>query len=240
MKTSFVCSSLALLLSLAVVPSAMAKKGNLETFEQKLGYTIGVDFGTSMKENIPELDLDALMAGLEDAFNGKEIVLSDEDRESIRQESMKRMQEKARARWQEQLEANLAKGTAFLEKNGKKKGVATTDSGLQYEVLKKGKGDAPGPKDKVTVHYSGTLLDGTEFDSSYARNEPVTFPLNSVIPGWTEGLQLMKPGAKYKLYIPAKLAYGPRGTQNGAIGPNETLVFEVELLEVEKADVAAK
>ncbi|GAB4179210.1 MAG: hypothetical protein Fur0032_19830 [Terrimicrobiaceae bacterium] len=125
----------------------------------------------------------------------------------------------------------LEKGKAFLEENAKKPEVETTESGLQIQHLKVGEGKSPEATDVVRVHYRGTLLDGTEFDSSYSRNAPVEFPLNRVIPGWTEGLQLMKTGGKAKLFIPSDLAYGARGA-GGAIGPNETLIFEVELLEV--------
>ncbi len=125
----------------------------------------------------------------------------------------------------------LEKGKQFLTENGKKEGVKTTDSGLQYKVLTEGKGKSPKATDTVLVHYRGTLLDGTEFDSSYKRNKPIEFPLNGVIPGWTEGVQLMQEGAKYRFFIPSELAYGPSGA-GGAIGPNETLIFEVELLEV--------
>jgi FKBP-type peptidyl-prolyl cis-trans isomerase len=123
------------------------------------------------------------------------------------------------------------KGEAFLQENAKKEGVKTTASGLQYEVLTEGTGKKPGPTDTVRVHYRGTLLDGTEFDSSYKRGEPVSFRLNQVIPGWTEGLQLMSEGSTYRLFIPSNLAYGPRGA-GGVIGPDETLIFEVELLAV--------
>ncbi len=127
-----------------------------------------------------------------------------------------------------------AAGAAYLAENQKKEGVKVTPSGLQYEVLTEGKADGktPAATDTVEVHYKGTLIDGTEFDSSYKGGQPATFPLNRVIPGWTEGVQLMKEGAKYRFVIPSALAYGPRGTPDGSIGPNETLVFEVELLEV--------
>ncbi|MDR3405448.1 MAG: FKBP-type peptidyl-prolyl cis-trans isomerase [Chthoniobacter sp.] len=125
------------------------------------------------------------------------------------------------------------KGEAFLKENGSKEGVKTTSSGLQYKITKEGTGKSPKATDNVLVHYRGTLLDGTEFDSSYKRNEPIAFPLNRVIPGWTEGLQLLKEGGKAILYIPSNLAYGPSGTPGGPIGPNETLIFEVELLKVQ-------
>jgi FKBP-type peptidyl-prolyl cis-trans isomerase FkpA len=131
-------------------------------------------------------------------------------------------------------EKNIEAGLAYLEENGKREGVVTTDSGLQYEVLTEGEGASPAATDVVKVHYRGTLLDGTEFDSSYKRGEPAEFPLNRVIAGWTEGVQLMKEGAKYRFHIPSELAYGQRST--GAITPNSTLVFDVELLEVVKPE----
>ena len=124
------------------------------------------------------------------------------------------------------------KGEEFLKENATKEGVKTLPSGLQYKVVKEGEGKSPKATDTVSVHYKGTLINGTEFDSSYKRNEPAEFPVNRVIPGWTEALQLMKEGSKWMLYIPAKLAYGERGTPGGPIGPNETLIFEVELLKV--------
>jgi FKBP-type peptidyl-prolyl cis-trans isomerase len=127
---------------------------------------------------------------------------------------------------------NSEKGEAFLAENAKKEGVKTTASGLQYKVLKEGSGMSPQKTDTVAVHYRGTLLDGTEFDSSIKRGQPAEFPLNRVIPGWTEGVQLMKVGAKYQFTIPSKLAYGERGTPGGPIPPNSTLIFEVELLAI--------
>ena len=129
-------------------------------------------------------------------------------------------------------ETDLEKGEAFLKENAKKEGVKTTASGLQYKVLKEGDGKTPKATDTVSVHYKGTLLDGTEFDSSYKRGEPAEFPLNRVIPGWTEGVQLMKEGAKYQFTIPSKIAYGERGTPGGPIPPNAALIFEVELIKV--------
>ena len=129
-------------------------------------------------------------------------------------------------------ESDLEKGEAFLKENAKKEGVKTTASGLQYKVLKEGEGKSPKATDTVKVHYKGTLIDGTEFDSSYKRGEPIEFPLNGVIPGWTEGVQLMKEGAKYQFTIPSKLGYGVRGTPGGPIPSNATLIFEVELIQV--------
>lgn len=129
-------------------------------------------------------------------------------------------------------QVNEEYGKAFLDSNGRRQGVVTTPSGLQYEVLTEGKGDKPAATDTVTVHYTGTLLDGSVFDSSVERGEPATFPLSAVIPGWTEGVQLMSKGAKYRFYIPSDLAYGMQGTPGGPIGPNATLIFDVELLEI--------
>lgn len=129
-------------------------------------------------------------------------------------------------------QSSLEKGQQFLQENAKKEGVKTTPSGLQYLVLTEGSGKSPKATDTVLVHYKGTLLNGTEFDSSYKRNQPISFPLNQVIPGWTEGVQLMKEGAKYRFFIPSNLAYGPRGA-GGVIGPDETLIFDVELLKVQ-------
>jgi FKBP-type peptidyl-prolyl cis-trans isomerase FklB len=158
--------------------------------------------------------------------------------EATRQ-ALTELQQQAAASAKQQREGqarkNLAEGTAFLAENAEKEGVKTLPSGLQYRVLSEGKGDPPAATDAVTVHYRGTLVDGSEFDSSYGRGEPATFPLDRVIPGWTEGLQLMRPGAKYRLFVPPELAYGERGS-GAKIGPHSTLVFEVELLSVQPAE----
>ena len=211
-----------------------ADASGLATDAEKFGYAIGVDIGKSLSPVKDDVDVDALVDGIEETLAGKEPRLDDAAREKVKSEISGKLQQK-------QMEQRLAKageakeaGAKFLAENGKREGVKTTASGLQYEVLSEGSGASPKKEDKVTVHYRGTLIDGTEFDSSIARGQPVTFPLGNVIPGWTEGLQLMKPGAKYKLYIPANLGYGERGA-GAKIGPNETLIFEVELIGVEKA-----
>ena len=147
----------------------------------------------------------------------------------------KRRIEKRNAERAEQANANLSEGQAFLEQNAAKDGVETTESGLQYQIVEQGEGDAPAATDTVVVHYTGTLLDGTEFDSSHKRGQPATFKLNGVIKGWTEGLQKIKPGGKAKLFIPPDLAYGERGA-GAMIGPNQTLIFDVELIEVKKTE----
>ncbi|HUR40895.1 MAG TPA: FKBP-type peptidyl-prolyl cis-trans isomerase [Verrucomicrobiae bacterium] len=207
----------------------------LTTDPQKFGYSIGVDIGTSLKQVKGEVDLDALVAGLRETMDGKEPRLTDEVREQVKADITRKLQQKQMEDRVAKAAAAKATGEKFLADNAKREGVKTTASGLQYETLTEGTGAAPKTSDKVKVHYKGTLIDGTEFDSSYSRGQPVEFPLGNVIPGWTEGLQLMKVGGKSKLYIPSNLAYGERGAGQ-KIGPNETLIFEVELLDIEKID----
>lgn len=210
--------------------SAPAK---LDTDAQKFGYAIGIDLGTSLKPVAEEVDIAALKAGLDDAFAGRPAKLDEAAREAIKNTVAQNLQNKQLAERAKAASAAKERGEQFLADNAKREGVITTASGLQYEVLRAGEGPSPSATDEVTVHYRGTLIDGTEFDSSYARGEPVTFPLSNVIAGWTEGVQLMSPGAKFKFFIPSELAYGERGA-GSRIGPNETLIFEVELLEVKK------
>lgn len=212
------------------VPS-ITKAEELTTDAQKFGYAIGVDLAKSLQPVKDDVDIKALEAGLDTVFTGGTSVLDDKTREEIKNTVAQKLQKK-------QLEERTAaagkakeEGEKFLAENAKKSGVKTTASGLQYEVLTEGKGDSPKASDTVTVHYKGTLISGETFDSSYDRGQPVSFPLQNVIPGWTEGLQLMKPGAKYKFVIPSNLAYGERGA-GIKIGPNATLVFEVELLSI--------
>ncbi len=212
---------------------AAAAPASLDTDAQTFGYAIGVDLGQSLQPVKGDVDIGALTAGLDDAFAGTTPKLDDAAREEIKNSVARKMQERQQAERAEQAAKAQQEGEAFLAENAKREGVKTTESGLQYEVLTEGKGEKPTAEDRVTVHYKGTLINGEEFDSSYARGQPVTFPLSNVIPGWTEGVQLMTPGSKYKFVIPSKLAYGERGA-GVKIGPNETLVFEVELISIEK------
>jgi len=209
----------------------------LETDSQKFGYAIGVDLGKSLQPVKQDVDITALKAGLDDVFSGTEPKLDDAAREEVKNTVAKKMQERQMQERLAQAEKATAEGEKFLAENKAKEGVKTTESGLQYEVLTEGKGAKPTAQDRVTVHYKGTLINGETFDSSYDRGQPVTFPLANVIPGWTEGVQLMSPGAKYRFVIPSALAYGERGA-GVKIGPNETLIFEVELISMEKGDGA--
>ncbi len=195
------------------------------TPEQKVSYGIGHNFGTNLgRQPGVTIDREALRAGIEDGLAGAKPKLDEKDLQA----AFAVVQQKAEAATAELAKANLVKANEYLEQNKKKFGVKTTASGLQYEVIKSGKGPKPKATDKVEVHYHGTLPDGTVFDSSVQRGAPVQFPVTGVIPGWTEALQLMSVGDKWRLTIPPGLAYGPRA--NGKIPPNSALVFEVELL----------
>jgi len=204
----------------------------LNTDEQKLGYIIGMDIGKSLREQGTTVDLDALIDAISATYKGEDLAMTAEEAAAIRQEYVQKMQAAQQAESTAAGASNLAEGQKFLADNKGKEGVQTTASGLQYKVLTMGDGAKPVATDTVKVHYSGKLLDGTEFDSSYARNEPISFALNRVIPGWTEGVQLMPIGSKFVFYIAPELGYGEGG--GGPIPPNSTLVFEVELLDIEK------
>ena len=203
---------------------------SLDSEIAKVSYGIGANIGSRFGDDLP-LDVDAFSAGVRDALAGGELKMSDEEimttLQNFQQKQMAARQEQAQA----ESEVNKKAAEEFLAKNAKEEGVITTESGLQYKIIEKGEGESPSAEDKVEVHYEGTLLDGTVFDSSYKRNETVTFPVNGVIPGWTEALQLMKVGAKWTLYIPPELAYGAGGAGQ-MIGPNSALVFDVELVDI--------
>jgi FKBP-type peptidyl-prolyl cis-trans isomerase len=205
-----------------------SSKVDLKSEAAKLGYTFGAQIASDMKRQGLDKDVstDAMFAAFKDVFAGVEPRLSMEEMQG----AQAAYQQKQQAKYQAQLEENKAKGSAFLAKNAKKKGVKTTASGLQYEVLRAGKGKQPTATDSIKVHYLGTLIDGTKFDSSYDRGAPATFGVSGVIPGFSEGLQLMQEGAKYRLTIPSDIAYGEQGP--ASIGPNQALIFEVELIEV--------
>jgi FKBP-type peptidyl-prolyl cis-trans isomerase FkpA/FKBP-type peptidyl-prolyl cis-trans isomerase FklB len=208
----------------------------LETLEQKVSYLIGQNIGKSMKQNGIVLDNDILMVALNDVKTDVPARISEEDAGKIMQEFQQKMMAKKEEETKKLSETNKVEGEKFLTENKAKEGVQVTASGLQYKVISAGTGVKPSATDTVKVHYTGKLVNGTVFDSSVKRGEPVEFPVNGVIPGWTEALQLMPQGSKWELYIPSDLAYGPAGNQG--IPPASTLIFEVELLEV-KAPAAA-
>lgn len=207
----------------------------LDTETKQFSYVVGMDVGKSLKNLGAEIDLDVVVRAIRDVVEGGDVLLSEPQANEIKQAFFQKRQQQAAEEAQAKAEENRAKGQEFLAENAQREGVETTASGLQYEVVEEGEGPKPDANDRVTVHYTGTLIDGTVFDSSRERGQPATFALNQVIPGWTEGLQLMSEGARYKFYIPADLAYGDRGAGN-VIEPGSTLIFDVELQDVEKAD----
>jgi len=199
--------------------------------KEKLSYSIGMDIGGNLKRQSVEVDPDLLAKGVKDSYGGgKTLLTEDEARLAITTFQKAHMAKKAET-MRILAEKNKADGEKFLAENARKEGVKTLPSGLQYKEIAPGTGKSPKTTDTVTTHYKGTLIDGTEFDSSYKRGQPATFPVSGVIPGWTEALQLMKEGAKWQLFVPSNLAYGEQGAGR-EIGPNATLVFEVELISV--------
>lgn len=204
----------------------------LNTLNQRLSYIVGENMATQLKNDGIALDTDALVLAVTDVLAGNESRLSEADKRSTVEEIQKISQAKQHAAQAEQSEKNSAEGKVYLAENGKKEGVVTTETGLQYKSLVAGDGAQPTASDTVKVHYKGSLIDGTVFDSSYDRGEPAVFPVTGVIAGWVEALQLMKVGEKLELVIPSDLAYGPSGSGQ-AIGPDATLIFEVELIGIE-------
>ena len=210
-----------------------ASKLGLDTEKEKFSYSIGMEIGENL--SFSELDLipDLVAEGLKNSLENKGLLLSKEEAQRIRVDFQEKLIREKEKRKQELARKNQKAGQEFLSKNKQKPGVKTTSSGLQYKILQEGSGASPALEDTVTVHYKGTLLDGSVFDSSYKRGEPATFPLKGIIPGWQQALTMMKTGGKWKLFLPPKLAYGSR--QAGQmIEPNSTLIFEVELLSVDK------
>ncbi len=203
----------------------------LESSVDSVSYSIGVDIGKSMRAQELEMNEKALFEGWSSSYQGKDLKLTEDEMLSVLKAFQTEMQEKSRIRANAQAEKNLKEGEDFLAENGKRDSVITTESGLQYKIIQQGDGPIPKSTDKVSVHYRGTLINGEEFDSSYNRGKPATFPVTGVIKGWTEALQLMPVGSKWELYVPSSLAYG--NGSRGPGGPNSTLIFEVELLGIE-------
>ncbi len=214
------------------------RESPLQTEMEKVSYIIGTQIAGNLKKAEIDVNLESLMQGLKDALAGTKLALSQADMTKIYTGWQQKMRAKQAAKKAKEAAENLAAGTAFLEANKAKEGVKVLPSGLQYKVITEGTGNTPVATDKVKTHYRGTLINGSEFDSSYKRNKPAEFGVKGVIKGWTEALQLMKEGGKWELYIPANLAYGQRGRPN--IPGNSTLIFEIELLKIVKAAEPAK
>ena len=225
-----------LLMTLAVLGAAWTALGGegptLGTQTQKASYCLGLGLGRNLKQDASEVDIEAFVRGIRDGLAGAQPALTDAEMREVMAAFQKTAQEKRAQRLQTLGEKNRREGKSYLAENGQREGVKTTASGLQYEILKAGTGATPTATDTVVTHYRGTLLDGTEFDSSHKRGQPATFPVKGVIAGWTEALQLMKVGGKWRIVVPSALAYRERGAGR-LIGPNATLIFEIELLQIQ-------
>jgi FKBP-type peptidyl-prolyl cis-trans isomerase len=204
---------------------------SLETDDQKASYGIGHQMGSQLAPTEGHLDLNALLAGIRDGMAGNDLALTQEEIQTALQAFDEAIREEETQRRAEEGERNSTEGAAFLAENATKDGITVTESGLQYEVIAEGDGPKPGPEDRVSIHYKGTLLDGSQFDSSYDRGQPATFGVSGVIDGFSEGLQLMSVGSHYRFFIPSEIGYGENGSGR-AIGPHATLVFEVEMLDI--------
>ena len=224
-------ASLAFCLVSALSGCASVPEAELESFEGKSSYAVGIDIGRELHRTAVEFDLASLTRGIYDVLDERDLQLTDEEMAEVLRELAAKSQLAQAQRREELMQQNKEAGEAFLAANGEKEGVITTASGLQYQVLTEGTGPKPAATDRVSVNYRGSLIDGTEFDSSERRGGPATFVVNQVIAGWTEALQLMSVGSKYRFAIPSELAYGESGS-GPVIGPNATLIFEVELLEI--------
>jgi FKBP-type peptidyl-prolyl cis-trans isomerase FklB len=207
------------------------EKLDLKDQKDKESYSLGYQFGQNLKTQGVDINLDVYTSGIRDALGGKDSLMSQEEIRATIEELQKRVMAARQKELKEKAEKNLAESKAFLEGNKGKEGIKTLPSGLQYKVLVEGSGKTPKSTDTVTVHYQGTLINGSEFDSSYKKGQPSRFQVNSVIRGWSEALQLMKGGSRWQLFIPPELAYGERAV-GGQIPPNSTLIFEVELISV--------
>ena len=223
---------IALTSALVMGVAGQALAADIKSAKQKTSYAIGVNMSNNLKTLSSEIDVTALVEGLSSGMKGSKLKMTEEEMKTTLMAFQEKITKQRTAAQNKVKSANADAGKKFLEENKKKKGVVTTKSGLQYKIIKSGKGGkSPKPTETVTTHYRGTLIDGTEFDSSYARKKPTSFPVNGVIKGWTEALQLMKPGDKWQLYIPSELAYGERGAGQ-KIGPGATLIFDIELIKI--------
>ncbi len=223
-----------LIVATACQQSSSSANAPVKTADQKGSYALGMNIGKQLKPAAKRLDRPAFERGLEDALAGRKPALPEDSLQGILAAFSSNVQKDRMTEMAAEGQKNLKAGKAYMEQNAKKPGVKTTKDGLQYQVLTEGKGPHPDSTDQVTINYKGTLIDGKEFDSSYKRGKPATFGVDHVIKGFSEGLQLMRVGSKYRFVIPPNLAYGSRGT-GSAIGPDETLIFEVELLKIDSA-----
>jgi FKBP-type peptidyl-prolyl cis-trans isomerase len=232
---------LALLGVMVAVSACQKSSANapLKTDDQQASYALGMNIGNQLKPAAKRLDKPALERGLEDALAGRDPALPKDSLQKLLQAFSSKVQKDEMDQRTAEGAKNAKAGKAYMAENAKKPGVKTTEDGLQYEVLTEGKGPRPDSADQVTINYKGTLVDGTEFDSSYKRGQPATFAVNRVIKGFSEGLRLMRVGSKYRLVIPPELAYGAQGS-GSAIGPDETLIFEVEMLKIDSASAKKK
>jgi len=234
---AFIAICSVMITSLAAAEEKM-EKPKLDTFSQKLSYAMGADVGKYFKGLGKEIDFESLIYGITDGYAATDLAMSQEEIVMVQKEFGAMLQARQAAELEQMKEKNKTAGAAFLEENKKKEGVIVTDSGLQYQFLTKGEGAIPKATDQVKVDYVGTFIDGTEFDSSIKRGEPVVFGVDQVIPGWSEALQLMPVGSRVRMAIPAELAYGEQGVMP-RIEPNSVLVFEVELLGIEQQEEPA-
>ncbi len=225
--------SLTAVFAVTMLTACQSGSASLETDDEIASYGFGLDIGRSLEPTVTHLDRGALIRGIEDVLDGLDPAISDELLAEVTERVGTLIREEQAAEFEAMIETNRVEGEAYLASNAEKDNVTVTDSGLQYEVILEGEAGAarPTPANQVTLHYRGTLIDGSEFDSSYARGQPATFRVTGVIPGFSEGLQLMSVGSHYLFVIPSDLAYGPQGS-GPDIGPNATLIFEIELIEV--------
>lgn len=232
MKKQLLTTALLVTLSGASV-TALADDTKLNSVDKKASYALGSDLAKNFQQQGVEIDIPALVLGMQDVMENKSLRLTDAEMQQAVNEVKKQvMQKQAEAR-KKLAEDNAQKGEAFLAKNKKRDDVKVTKSGLQYRIIEPGKGATPKEDDVLTANYKGTLIDGTEFDSSYSRGTPIEFQMGDVIPGWGEALKMMKPGAKWEIFVPPSLGYGSKGAGD-IIGPNETLIFTIELIKAEK------